>query len=244
MIKLYLATELARTEPDYVVYVPRSLDGSSGDTGNEHFLVFDGPDGSLMAVWTQSTYEGSSDQRIVFAHSIDEGVTWTAPKILATRDKELGIGMASWGFPLVSASGRITVIYSRHVGLNDVSTHVTGKMACIMSDDCGETWSPETTLPMPRSIRDNPDPRYPGNWIVWQKPERLSGGKYLCGFRRWTSLAVRSEVSYRFPTDDSSASCVHLSVARTGAYRPTTVSIGANHAAFSTATEEHPSNTR
>ena len=46
--------------------------------GNEHFLVFDGPDGSLMAVWTQSTREGAGDHRIVFSRSEDEGVTLPA----------------------------------------------------------------------------------------------------------------------------------------------------------------------
>ena len=45
-----LDLELRRGEPDYVVYRPHSVDGSTFDTGNEHFLVFDGPDGSLMAV--------------------------------------------------------------------------------------------------------------------------------------------------------------------------------------------------
>ena len=52
-----LERELVRTSPDYVGYKPGSIDGSTFDTGNEHFLVFDAPDGSLMAVWTQSSYE-------------------------------------------------------------------------------------------------------------------------------------------------------------------------------------------
>ena len=34
-----------RTRPDYVVFTPASLDGSSHDTGNEHFFVFGSPDG-------------------------------------------------------------------------------------------------------------------------------------------------------------------------------------------------------
>ena len=42
-----LKRELQRTDPDYIVYVPKSLDGSTFDTGNEHFLVFDGPKTSL-----------------------------------------------------------------------------------------------------------------------------------------------------------------------------------------------------
>jgi len=62
-IKNDLNVHLKCTKPDYVVYVPKSMDGSTNDTGNEHFLVFDGPDNSLMAVWTQSTREGQPDQR-------------------------------------------------------------------------------------------------------------------------------------------------------------------------------------
>jgi len=36
---LDIRTELQRTQPAYVVYVPKSLDGSTNDTGNEHILV-------------------------------------------------------------------------------------------------------------------------------------------------------------------------------------------------------------
>ena len=39
-LEAILSRELARTEPDYVVYQPKSLDGLTFDTGNEHFLVF------------------------------------------------------------------------------------------------------------------------------------------------------------------------------------------------------------
>ena len=65
------------TRPDYVVFVPEVTDDRVSDTGNEHFLVFDGPDGSLMAIWTQSTAEGQPDQHIVFVQSQDEGRTWS-----------------------------------------------------------------------------------------------------------------------------------------------------------------------
>ncbi|MBN1490251.1 MAG: exo-alpha-sialidase, partial [Phycisphaerae bacterium] len=78
-----LQVELQRSKPDFVVYVPGSADGSTGDTGNEHFLVFDGPDGSLMALWTQSTAEGAGNHRIMFSRSNDEGSTWAKPRRLA-----------------------------------------------------------------------------------------------------------------------------------------------------------------
>ena len=88
---LSLETEINRTSPDRVVYVPKSLDGSTFDTGNEHFLVFRGPSEQLMAVWTQSTYEGKPDMRIVFATSPDQGHSWTAPRVLAGPGEGRGI---------------------------------------------------------------------------------------------------------------------------------------------------------
>jgi hypothetical protein len=183
--------ELRCTRPDYVVYVPGSLDGSTCDTGNEHFLVFDAPDGNLAAVWTQSTREGCPDQRIVFARSEDEGTTWTGPRVVAGPDVPAGALMASWGFPMVSASGRIYVLYSRHIGRDDQFKHTTGLMAGVHSDDNGATWSEEQVVEMPRTKWDNPDPEMPANWIVWQKPLRFSEGKYFTGFTRWVSPTVR-----------------------------------------------------
>ncbi|MCK5804152.1 MAG: exo-alpha-sialidase, partial [Lentisphaeria bacterium] len=183
-----LDLERNRSCPDYVVYSPKSVDGSTFDTGNEHFLVFDGPDGSLMAVWTQSSYEGAGDHRIVFARSDDEGETWTAPKLLAgcPRPKE---GMqASWGFPMVSASGRIYVVYNQFTGKIDYHHQMTGTMDVVCSDDAGATWSAPQTVPMPKSpLYDHDDPEMPSNWIVWQRPERLSNDKYFVGFTRWLS---------------------------------------------------------
>lgn len=183
--------EIQRTKPDFIVYKPRSADGSTADTGNEHFLVFDGPDGSLMAVWTQSSFEGQPDQRIVFAASRDEGQSWTAPRVIAGPAPGSSGGMSSWGFPLVSKRGRIYAIYNRHIGVDDIFSHTTGRMAAVFSDNAGRTWSDEQFIDMPRSKWDNPDPNVPANWIVWQKPLRLSEGKYFAGFTRWVSPKVR-----------------------------------------------------
>src|SRR5689334_7701619 len=68
-LRRQVETTIKSTKPDYTVFIPQL--GSEGvmDSGNEHFLVFDGPDGSLMTVWTQSTKEGEPDQHIVFAQS-------------------------------------------------------------------------------------------------------------------------------------------------------------------------------
>ncbi len=187
-----LKKEVLRSKPDYVVYVPRSEDGSTFDTGNEHFLVFDGPDGSLMAVWTQSTYEGAGDHRMVFSRSDNEGETWSSPFRIAGPTK-LGDGyMASWGFPLISNSGRIYVIYNQYQGINDPGREMTGTMDCVYSDDVGKTWSSPVTIPMKRSPYDHFDPKVPSNWVVWQIPIRDLKGHWFTGFTRWLSKAVRT----------------------------------------------------
>ena len=203
-LKQRMTEELRATRPDYVVFVPRVTDDQVSDTGNEHFLVFDGPDGSLMAIWTQSTSEGQPDQHIVFVRSRDEGLTWTAPRIIAGPGKAGQGQMASWAFPLVSRSGRIYVLYSQNVGKFDTFPHTTGRMDGIWSDDNGRTWSKPQNVAMPRTSRDNPDPSFPGNWICWQKPQRLTkDGRYLAGITRWTSLAVKKNPTKSWISHDS-----------------------------------------
>ncbi len=188
----HIAREADRTAPDFFVYQPEcSGDIRHSRASNEHFLVSRLSGETYLAVWTQSSFEGNPDQHIVISKSVDGGVVWSEPRTLAGPDLPEGSGMASWAFPLISRTGRIYIIYSRHTGVNDVFTHTTGLMAGIFSDDEGKTWSQESIIPMPRSIWDNPDPNVPANWIVWQKPIRLADGRYFSGLTRWVSPSVR-----------------------------------------------------
>ncbi|MCX6905325.1 MAG: sialidase family protein [Verrucomicrobia bacterium] len=115
-----MATELQVTKPDFVVFVPTVTDTNVNDTGNEHFLVFDGPDGSLMAVWTQSSAESQPDQHIgrfdsFFHHtgwlhgiaSDDLGQTWSKPQNIPVArssndnpDTNMPPNMLCWQKPL------------------------------------------------------------------------------------------------------------------------------------------------
>jgi hypothetical protein len=199
-----IKTELRVTRPDFVVFVPSVTAAGVNDTGNEHFLVFDGPDGSLMAVWTQSSAESQPDQHIAFARSTDEGLTWSAPRIIAGPKKPGEGHMASWGYPLVSKSGRIYVLYSQHIGQYDSFFHHTGWLNGIHSDDLGQTWSRPQNVPVARSVNDNPDANMPPNMLCWQKPLRLGkDGKYFAGFTRWTSFAVRENPTRSWISADS-----------------------------------------
>ncbi len=187
-------SELRVTKPDYVVYIPKVNDPALSDTGNEHFLVFDGPDGSLMAVWTQSSAETQPDQHIAFSTSGDEGLTWSQARVIAGPARAGNGPIASWAYPLVSTKGRVYVLYSQHVGRYDCFFHHTGWLHGIYSDDNGATWSEPQNVPVRRSIHDNPDPTMPPNMLCWQKPLRLGkDGRYLAGFTRWTSFAVKEK---------------------------------------------------
>lgn len=203
-LRAQIKTTIKSTRPDFVVFVPKLSPDGVSDSGNEHFLVFDGPDKSLMAVWTQSTREGEEDQHIEFSRSTDVGRSWAAPKIIAGPAREGQGLMASWGFPMVSKRGRIYVLYSQHVGKFDTFPHTTGQLTGIYSDDNGNTWSTPQKIPIPRTSRENPDPSYPPNCITWQKPLRLTkDGRYLVGLTRWTSKAVKKNPTKSWITHDS-----------------------------------------
>ncbi len=189
VVVINVEVELRRTKPDYIAYKPTS----DYDTGNEHFLVFDGPDGSLTTVWTQSTHENAGDHRIMFSSSDDNGVTWKSPKCIAGPPAGEEGPIASWGFPLVSKSGRIYVLYNQSQGVSDVSKAHTGTMDCVFSDDLGATWTSPETIPMRRSPHDSVDPTIPPNWVVWQMPSRDLQGRWFVGLTRWVSKDVRTK---------------------------------------------------
>lgn len=185
------AVEHRRTDPDRVVFHPDGREKYVGD--NEHLMVFRaGREEGLLAVWTQSSCEGTGDNHIVISRSRD-GRTWDTPRyVTGARDGEPhGRGQASWAFPIVSRGGRLYLFYLRQLSIWDNGHNGSGGLGCMFSDDDGRTWSGETLLPMARSRHDNPDPRYPKNWIVWQKPIRDGKEKHIAGYTLCTSRAHR-----------------------------------------------------
>ncbi len=191
-----LVSEARRTNPDFVVYVPSAYDGTGNDGINEHFLVFDVPAGPLMAVWTQSPPAtglpgGRQKNHIVVARSTDDGETWTPPERVVGPDAvDSDEPMASWAFPLVSASGRIYLLYNRHTGATGWITMHTGVMEGVYSDDMGVCWSAPQRIDLPKSSFDDPSGETPGEWIVWQRPERDLSGGYYVGYSHWLHPSV------------------------------------------------------
>ena len=200
-------TEDARfSKPDYIVFIPSVEPEKLGDTYDDHFQVFDKPDGKLFALWCQATVEGALDQHVSFSRSFDKGKTWESPKVLAgnrTVSEGLANGgaIASWAFPLVSKSGRIYILYNQFIpGKVSTNRQHTGLMMGIYSDDDGETWTKPENIPMPRSINDPPNAAIPPEWVVWQKPLRLGkNSSYLVGVSRYAHPSMHSK--YRTLTE-------------------------------------------
>ncbi|MBN2448933.1 MAG: exo-alpha-sialidase, partial [Lentisphaeria bacterium] len=180
-VSRHVRENLLFLEPDYVVFIPRQRREIVGDRYNDHFQVFDKPDGRLFAAWTQATKEGDVDQHICFSKSTDRGRTWTTPIILAGSPNHVNPQpIASWQQPMVSRSGRIYVLWNQRVS-NDPLHH--GIMVGKYSDDDGATWSQPRVAPFPRVNRDPVDK--PPSWCIWQRPLRLGkDGKYIVGLTR------------------------------------------------------------
>ena len=132
-----VADEYQRTNPDSVVYIPKEGDFNDGD--NEHFLVFNSPQGDeLLAMWTQGSMEPSGDNHIMLARSSD-GVKWSQPLWITGTQKGTDQTQASWGFPVVAKNtGRIYCFYCKSPAgkLGGAS----GILGCHISDDNGYNW--------------------------------------------------------------------------------------------------------
>ena len=188
--------ESLRSKPDYITYVPEYSDGKHPDSRNEHFLVVEGKDGSLLAVWTQGcekpgVLKNPPNNHILFSKSYNDGVTWEEPQLLAgPADDSESPYIASWAFPMVSKSGRVYVLWNQNRGIGGSIYMHTGGMAGRYSDDHGVTWSAQQDIEMPHSPLDDPEGKIPSEWIVWQNPMRDLKGGYFVGYSHWVNKAV------------------------------------------------------
>jgi len=112
-------------------------------------------------------------------------LTWSEPKCLLRDpiDPKTGRNMGSWATVAISKSGRLYVIYAKHIGRNP--SHEQGILHVMCSDDSGETWSNEVPLAgIPRSRFDPDDPNEAPNGMPWQRAKRLFNGTVLLPITR------------------------------------------------------------
>lgn len=184
--------EWRRTDPDATIYLPRL--GKARDGDNESLCVFKAPKSDeLLATWTQSSKEGFGDNRMMIARSRD-GIHWSAPTLLAGTRPSTHELQVSWGVPIVSKQGRIYLIYLREMPRSDNSRQECGAMGCAFSDDNGLTWIIADPISLPRDKFDHPDPSVPVNWWLWTVGTRDRHGRYILGYTRMASYAVRPKL--------------------------------------------------
>ena len=207
----HLKEQIAITKPDHVMFVPKQLEWESD---NVHLYVVEHKKyGGMLAFWTQSTFEGTGNNHLVFAGSRDGGKSWSEPKFIIgsramTKDDAKNEAQASWGFPIVTRSGRIYLFYYRELlGVKDNSRQLTGAFSAIYSDDCGESWSESADIKQRLTPYDADE--YIQDNIVYEVPMRGTDGKYLAGFTKYVSRRVKDELKggcrvyfYRFDNID------------------------------------------
>lgn len=180
----FLRREINRFPHDFVIYAP-AADDEHNDHGNEHLHVFRAKDGNLCALWTMSKFEGTFTQRPVFSKSRNGGLTWSDPVCLL-RDPinaENGKNMGSWATVAISKSGKMYVIYAKHLG--NTWTHESGVLTVIASDDAGESWSEEAQFLLPVSKYDLGTDDQPPRGFPWQRANRLANGTVLLAYSHY-----------------------------------------------------------
>ena len=178
-------SELRRSDPHLVLYDPTAGHARPWSDPefywlNEHILVQEAKDGSLLATWTSERLKPHL-LRVAYCRSEDGGRTWTAVRYLDGTG--LGEGYpAAWQALVVSHSGRIYVFYT--YGKRGAAPFFGG-CRCRTSDDHGRSWSGPVDLGFARSPIDDPDPKVPPVWICCSGPHRDVHGRVRLPFTRW-----------------------------------------------------------
>lgn len=128
---------------------------------NESSCVVLLADGTWFVTWSQGSFEGAHDEKIVGATSHDNGCTWSAPRGITASSLQF---RRSYGCPfVVPGSGRVYLFLheGRHSGgaIAPNSPEVdSGMLGFMYSDDSGATWSEIRSIPIPdRDISMFPD---------------------------------------------------------------------------------------
>ena len=180
------SSDWQRTNPDLVLNLPKRAPRYAEH--QDHVLVDYTPGGDLLAIWTMAYDESHADMSVFFARSSDNGKTWTDPSDIHPPDPNSG-AVSTFGFPVVSRSGRIYCYYNRSVGVGE--TYLNAFIRCRYSDDDGHTWTDgDIDLEYRRTPIDHPDPTVLPQGIVWQKPIRDATGRHVVALTRWASQQV------------------------------------------------------
>ena len=178
-----------RTNPDLVLNLPKHPPRVAEH--QDHILVDYTPGGDLLAIWW-IVDQSIDDMGVFFARSSDHGRSWTEPAHIHEHGPEAGHG-SSFGFPVMSKSGRIYVYYNRSKGIGQGI--LNSVLRCRYSDDDGRTWiDGGVEFEYRRSKWDNPNPTVPPIGVVWQKPIRDARGRHVVALTRTVAQHIKPAV--------------------------------------------------
>ena len=216
--------EWKRTRPDLVVHIPEAELGPETENqhfiviplANGHFFAvwtsaYYESHPNQHIVFSKSLDHGLNWTRPVTIvgplaepfNSPYEG-DWEWPYFVPERTKRYLIendhmtykGMAGWAFPIyVAEMHRVWVFYNKSTGVIDSADTVSGELRGVYTDDEGESWSEEVTIPFRRWAIASPDPRVPVNWIVWHQPIEIQPGVVLAPGTNWPSKQLQEHDS-------------------------------------------------
>ncbi|MBP6507241.1 MAG: exo-alpha-sialidase [Opitutaceae bacterium] len=119
---------------------------------NESGCVVLLPDGTWLATWSQGSFEGALDERIVCAISRDTGYTWSEPRPITASTPQF---RRSYGCPfVVPGTGRLYLFlhegrqHGEHVARSSPEVDA-GTLGFMFSDDNGLTWSEIRSIVLP-----------------------------------------------------------------------------------------------
>ena len=146
-------------------------------------------DGTWLCTWSQGSFEGAHDERIVGALSRDLGRTWSDPQPIVSSTPEY---RRSYGCPfVVPATGRVYLFLheGRHAGgsIAPNSPEVdAGQLGYLFSDDHGVNWSDVRSIALPdRDISMFPD-RVHGH--LNHPPQLMPGGRVILPLSQYARL--------------------------------------------------------
>ena len=175
-----------RSNPDLVLNLPTQPPHYSEH--QDHVLVDYTPGGDLLAIWTMAL-DTVDDMDVFFARSSDHGRSWTAPAHIHEPGPQAG-HVSSFGFPVMSKSGRIYVYYNRSKGIGQ--NILNSVLRCRYSDDDGHTWMDGgVEFEYQRGKWDNPDPKVPTMGVVWQKPIRDAMDRHVVALTRTVAQQIK-----------------------------------------------------
>ena len=126
---------------------------------------------------------------VFYARSGDGGASWSAPAYIHEPGPRPG-QLSSFGFPVISRSGRIYCFYNWSSGVGEGLLNAV--LRCRYSDDDGHSWiEGGVEIPYRRTRFDHPDPSVQPIGIVWQKPVRDALDRPVAGLTRTTAAYVR-----------------------------------------------------